>query len=45
MFLSIIIPFYNEGESIKFIYQKITEVMNNSINMKGLLYEVIFIND
>lgn len=41
MLLSIIVPCYNEGESIKYTYQEIKKVLNN-INIK---HEIVFIND
>ena len=41
MLLSIIVPCYNEGESIKFTYQEIKKVLNN-INIQ---HEIVFIND
>lgn len=41
MLLSIIVPCYNEGESIKYTYQEIKKVLNN-INIQ---HEIVFIND
>lgn len=41
MLLSIIVPCYNEGESIKYTYQEIKKVLN-SINIQ---HEMVFIND
>ena len=41
MILSIIVPCYNEGESIKYTYQEIKKVVNN-INIQ---HEIVFIND
>ena len=41
MILSIIVPCYNEGESIKYTYQEIKKVLNN-INIQ---HEIVFIND
>lgn len=41
MLLSIIVPCYNEGESIKYTYKEIKKVVDNiKIN-----YEIVFIND
>ena len=41
MLLSIIVPCYNEGESIKYTYQEIKKVLNN-INIQ---HEIVFLND
>ena len=41
MLLSIIVPCYNEGESIKYTYQEIKKVLND-INIQ---HEIVFIND
>ena len=41
MLLSIIVPCYNEGESIKYTYQEIKKVLNNI----KIQHEIIFIND
>lgn len=45
MFLSIIIPCYNESESINFAYERINNVMKSSIISEEIDYEIIFIND
>lgn len=45
MFLSIIIPCYNEGESINFTYERINNVMESYIKLEKIDYEIIFIND
>lgn len=45
MFLSIIIPCYNEGESINFAYERINNVMESYIRLEKIDYEIIFIND
>ena len=41
MILSIIVPCYNEGESIKYTYQEIKKVLNNM----NIQHEIVFIND
>ena len=41
MLLSIIVPCYNEGESIKYTYQEIKKVVNNI----SIQHEIVFIND
>lgn len=41
MLLSIIVPCYNEGESIKYTYKEIKKVVDN-INIQ---HEIVFIND
>lgn len=41
MLLSIIVPCYNEGESIKYTYQEIKKVLNNI----KIQHEIVFIND
>ncbi len=43
MFLSIIVPVFNEEESLKQLYQEITEVISR--DFAGKPYEVIFVND
>ena len=40
--ISIIIPIYNEEESLLFFYERIKNVINNN---KNYAYELIFIND
>ena len=45
MFLSIIVPCYNEGESIKYTYKEIKKIIRNVNNTKQLQFEIIFIND
>lgn len=45
MFLSIIVPCYNEGESILCTYKEIKKVINNTSEISKEEYEIIFIND
>lgn len=45
MFLSIIVPCYNEGESIKYTYKEIKKIIRNINNSVQLQSEIIFIND
>lgn len=39
--LSVVIPFYNEEENIRGLYERLTVVLNQL----GLSYEIVFIND
>ena len=45
MFLSIVVPCYNEGESIKLTYQEIKKIIRNINNTEQIQSEIIFIND
>lgn len=45
VFLSIVVPCYNEGESIKLTYQEIKKIIRNINNTEQIQSEIIFIND
>ena len=40
--ISIIIPAYNEEESLPFLYERLTKIINEIKNYK---FEVLFVND
>ena len=39
--VSIVVPFYNERESVRPLYARLTDVMNRV----GLPYELVFVDD
>lgn len=45
MFLSIIVPCFNEGESIIYTHKEIKKIVNDLKQTDNLKYEIIFIND
>lgn len=48
VYLSIVVPIYNEEENLPILYKKIKDVLENLFNQEGYkdkTYEIIFVND
>ncbi len=45
IYLSIVVPIYNEEENLPILYEKIKDVLENLLKNQNETYEIIFVND